>query len=75
MEKLSYTFHMSKKRKIATNIPDDLLSEATKLSGLNQTSAIIEGLKELIRTHKVRKLIALKGKLQVDYNPKFSRQR
>lgn len=58
-----------KKRKIATNIPATLINEATKISGLNQTAAIIEGLKELIRREKTQKLIAHEGTFSFDYNP------
>ena len=64
-----------KKRKIATNIPDDILREATELSGLNQTATIIEGLKELIRREKIERLISLKGKLQFDYDVNLMRNR
>lgn len=63
------------KKKVATNIPAELLSEATKLSGLNQTAAIVEGLRELIRREKLQRLIALKGKLSFDYDVKVLRGR
>ena len=64
-----------KKRKIATNIPDDILREATELSGLNQTATIIEGLKELIRREKIQRLISLRGKLHFDYDVSVMRNR
>ncbi len=64
-----------KLRKISTNIPSDLLSEATSSSGLNQTAAIIEGLKELIRKQKLRQLLALQGKINVNFDPERSRRR
>ena len=35
-------------KKVATNLPEDLLSEAVKATGLNQTQTIIEALKELV---------------------------
>ena len=73
MEKYGHNFHM--KRKIATNIPAEILDEATKLSGLNQTAAIIAGLKELIKRQKVERLIALRGKISFDYDVNISRGR
>jgi hypothetical protein len=63
------------KRKIATNIPSDVLEEATSLTGLNQTAAIIAGLHELIRRQKINKLIGLKGKLHFSYDVAASRDR
>lgn len=65
----------SKKRKIATNIPDDVLKEATKLSGLSQTGAIIEGLRELIRVYKTKRLISAEGTFEFDYQPSVLRKR
>ncbi len=63
------------KRKIATNIPAEILDEATKLSRLNQTAAIIAGLRELIKRQKIEKLVALRGKLSFDYDVGVSRGR
>ena len=57
-----------KKKKIATNIPLDLIMEAVERSGLNQTAAIVEGLKELIRREKIRELVALEGKVEIHYD-------
>lgn len=51
------------------NIPDDLVSEVQKLSGeKSKTSAIIVAMKEFIRQKKVKDLIALRGKIQIDYD-------
>lgn len=51
------------------NIPDDLVSEVQKLSGeKSKTSAIIAAMKEFIRQKKVKDLIALRGKIQIDYD-------
>lgn len=62
-------------KKIATNIPEELLLEARKLTGLNQTSVLTEGLKALIAQEKRTGLVALRGKLTIDYSPEESRQR
>ncbi len=63
------------KRKIATNLPDKILADATRLSGLNQTAAIIEGLKELIKREKRKKLLALEGKVAIRYDVNLMRNR
>lgn len=62
-------------KKIATNIPNELLREAVKLTGLNQTRTLIEGLKELIAQKKRMALLALKGKLHFSIDTNKSRQR
>ena len=59
MEKMSTYIHMETK-KVATNIPVELLKEATDLTGLNQTQALIAGLKELIAERKREKLLGLR---------------
>lgn len=63
------------KHKVSTNIPRHLLTEATRLSGLNQTSAIIEGLKELIQREKRKRLIELEGKVHIQFEVSRSRER
>ncbi len=62
-------------RKIATNIPDELLKEAVKATGLNQTATIIEGLKELIARERRAQLLRLKGTMELDLNLDNVRQR
>ena len=49
------------------NIPDDLLSEVQKISGeKSKTKAIITALEEFIRQKKIKELIALRGKIQIE---------
>jgi hypothetical protein len=51
------------------NIPDDILSEVQKISGeKSKTKAIVIAMKEFIREKKIRDLIALRGKIQIDYD-------
>lgn len=51
------------------NIPDGLLSEVQKLSGKkSKTKAIISAMEEFIRQKKIKELIALRGKIQIDYD-------
>ena len=49
------------------NIPDDILSEVQKISGeKSKTKAIVIAMKEFIREKKIRDLIALRGKIQIE---------
>jgi hypothetical protein len=66
---------MTKKRKIATNLPDDLLREAQEATGLNQTQTLVEALKELVAAHKRARLLSLRGKLHFTYDSNESRKR
>jgi hypothetical protein len=51
------------------NIPDDLISEVQKLSGeKSKTKAITTAMEEFIKQKKIKELIALKGKVQIDYD-------
>lgn len=49
------------------NIPDDLIKEVQRISGeKSKTKAIITAMEEFIRQKKIRELIALKGKIQIE---------
>ena len=51
------------------NIPDELISEVQELSGQkSKTKAIITALRDYIKRSKREKLLALKGKVSIDYN-------
>jgi hypothetical protein len=51
------------------NIPDDILSEVQKISGeKSKTKAIVIAMKEFIREKKIRDLLSLRGKIQIDYD-------
>lgn len=51
------------------NIPDDLLSDVQKITGeKSKTKAITVAMKEFIRQKKIKELIALRGKVQIDYD-------
>ena len=51
------------------NIPDDLVSEVLKVSGeKSKTKAIVKTMKEYIKQKQIRELIALKGKIHIDYD-------
>jgi len=51
------------------NIPDDLIGEVQELSGeKTKTKAIIAVMEDYVRRKKLEKLLALRGKLQIDYD-------
>ena len=51
------------------NIPDGLLAEVQKLSGQkSKTKAITIAMQEYVRQKKITELIALRGKIQIDYD-------
>ncbi|MGD0488163.1 MAG: type II toxin-antitoxin system VapB family antitoxin [Syntrophorhabdales bacterium] len=51
------------------NIPDELVKEAQEATGAKtKTETIVIALKELVRRKKVEELIALRGKIQIDYD-------
>ena len=51
------------------NIPDDLLAEVQKISGeKSKTKAITTAMEEFIKNKKIKELIALKGKINIDYD-------
>jgi hypothetical protein len=66
---------MEKRKKVATNIPERLLREATELTGLNQTQTLIAGLRELIAERKRSRLLELKGRISVELDVDRVRQR
>ncbi|MDX9708659.1 MAG: type II toxin-antitoxin system VapB family antitoxin [Trichloromonas sp.] len=51
------------------NIPDDLMREVQQLSGeKSKTSAIVRAMEAFVRQKKTEDLLALKGKIQIDYD-------
>jgi metal-responsive CopG/Arc/MetJ family transcriptional regulator len=51
------------------NIPDDLLNQVQKITGeKSKTKAISIAMREYIRQKKINELIALRGKIQIDYD-------
>ena len=66
---------MGKIKKISTNIPEQLLKKACSISNLNQTEALIAGLRELIAQHKREAIVDMKGKVKIDLDLDEIRQR
>lgn len=51
------------------NIPDDLIAEVKEISGeKTKTKAIVTAMQEFIRQKKIKELLALRGKIQIDYD-------
>lgn len=65
----------TKLKKISTNIPEQLLKKACELTSLNQTEALIAGLKELIAGQERKVIVDLKGKVRINLDLDEMRQR
>lgn len=51
------------------NIPDELINEVQRLSGeKTKTQAIVTVMEEYIRRKKMEDLLALRGKIDIDYD-------
>jgi len=51
------------------NIPDELISEVQRLSGQkSKTGAIVTVMEEYVRRRRMEDLLALRGKVQLDYD-------
>jgi len=51
------------------NIPDELLSEVQKATGeKSKTKAITTAMQEFVRQKKIKKLLAMRGKIRIDYD-------
>jgi len=51
------------------NIPDELIEEVQRLSGQkSKTGAIVTVMEEYVRRRKMEELLALRGKISIDYD-------
>ncbi len=51
------------------NIPDALIEEVQRLSGQkSKTGAIVTVMEEYVRRRKMEELLALRGKISIDYD-------
>lgn len=51
------------------NIPDNLMADVQELSGeKSKTRAIVIAMEEFVRDKKLKKLLSLRGKIQIDYD-------
>ena len=52
--------------RVTSNISDDLIAEVQKITGKkSKTKAISTAMTEFVREKKIKKLLALKGKLKI----------
>lgn len=66
---------MQKIRRITANLPEDLIKQATTVTGKNLTDTLIEGLQMVRRTAAFEKAQKLKGKLNIKIDLETSRER
>lgn len=51
------------------NIPDELIDEVRRLSGQSsKTGAIVTVMEEYVRRRKMEELLALRGRIKLDYD-------
>ena len=49
------------------NIPDDLLAKVQEITGeKSKTKAIVTAMKEFVRQQKIKELLALRGKIEIE---------
>ena len=50
------------------NIPDDLIAKVQEITGeKSKTKAITIAMKEFVRQQKIKELLTLRGKIEIDY--------
>ncbi len=62
-------------KRITANLPEDLVREATRVTGLGITETLIEGLRLVRRTAAFEKAQAMKGRLDLSIDLETSRER
>jgi len=51
------------------NIPDELIVEVQNITGVkSKTKAITIAMQEFLKQERIKKLIAMRGKVQIDYD-------
>ena len=66
---------MPRAKRITANVPEDLLSEAMKVTRKGITETLVEGLRLVRRARGYQKAMALRGRLQLDIDLEASRER
>jgi hypothetical protein len=57
------------------NIPDELINEVQRLSGeKTKTQAIVTVMEEYVRRKKMEDLLALRGKISIEYDWEFEEE-
>ena len=62
-------------KRITANLPEDLLSEAMKVTRKGITGTLVEGLRLVRRARGYEKAMALRGKVKLDIDLEASRER
>lgn len=71
----SRTPGMPKRERISVRLPSALLAEACRIGNLNQTDALVMGLRALVADFKRRRLVEAAGQFEFSFDPKQSRER
>jgi len=51
------------------NIPDELIAEVQNITGAkSRTKAVVTAVREFIRRKRMEELLALKGRIEIDYD-------
>ena len=51
------------------NIPDELIAEVQNITGAkSRTEAVVTAIQEFIRKKRMEQLLALKGRIEIDYD-------
>jgi hypothetical protein len=66
---------MRRTKRISSNLPADLLEDATRVTGKGITATLIDGLTLIRRTRAYHKARALHGKLRLEIDLDISRER
>jgi len=62
-------------KRITANLPEDLLSDAMKVTRKGITGTLVEGLMLVRRARGYEKAMALRGKVELDIDLEASRER
>lgn len=62
-------------KRITANLPEELLEQASKITGQGITETLTAGLMMIRRAHAFEKALALRGKINLDLNMDDVRER
>jgi hypothetical protein len=58
------------------NIPDELITEVQNITGAkSKTKAVVTAIQEFIRKRRMEQLLALKGRIEIDYDWELEEKR
>lgn len=57
------------KMRATLNIPDELIAEVQNITGAkSRTKAVVTAVQEFVRKKRMEELLALKGRIEIDYD-------